>query len=52
MQDFDVCNQLNLVTTTRLREEILNVNGRSHVLRHVVQRIVELWKGAQLREVC
>ena len=48
-------NRLNLITTTRLRGGMLSVNGRSHVLRHVIghvtQKIVESWKGAQSREL-
>ena len=31
---------------------MLRVNGTSHVLYHVTQRIVESWKGTQLRELC
>ena len=50
-----VYNRLNLMTNTRLRGGMLSVNGRSHVLRHVLrhvtERIVESWKGAQLREL-
>ena len=31
---------------------MLSVNVRSHVLRHLTQRIVKLWKGAQSIELC
>ena len=39
--------------TIKLRQgEMLSVNGKSHMLRHVIQRIVELWKSAQSIELC
>ena len=46
------CNPLNLITTTRLRKKILNMDGKSHVLHHVAQKIMELWKDAQSKELC
>ena len=47
------CNWLNSITNIRLgRGGMLSINGRSYVLRHVTQRIVELWKGAQLIKLC
>ena len=49
------CNWLNLVITIRLRRVMLSVNGwihvLCHVLRHVTQRIVKSWRGAQSREL-
>ena len=49
---YTYCNRLNSIITIRLRRGgMLSVNGRSHVLRHVTQRIVESWKGAQLIEL-
>ena len=31
---------------------MLSVNGKINVLCHVTQKIVELWKSAQLIEFC
>ena len=51
----DDYNRLNLVTTIRLRGGMFSVNGRCHmlrhVLRHVTQRSVESWKDAQSKEL-